>query len=86
MDDETELLLNVTRDYKIRKRLENLDWESVRSKYEYMLKLMYKALPNSRDNIVANNLLCMMRFNWTRMSSGHVIVNCLNAFTPFTHE
>ena len=32
-DDETELLLSLTLEYKTEKSLENIDWESLRSKY-----------------------------------------------------
>ena len=31
-DDEAELLLKVTRDYKVSKAAEGIDWESVQSK------------------------------------------------------
>ena len=33
-DDEAELLLNVTCDYKNAKAMVNTDWESIKSKYE----------------------------------------------------
>ena len=33
MDDEVKLLLKVTHEYKVKKAGENVDWESVRSKY-----------------------------------------------------
>ena len=39
-DDEAELLLNVTHDYKVKKILANLDWESVKAKYDDILLLM----------------------------------------------
>ena len=32
-DDEAELLLNVTIEYKTAKAAESVDWESVKSKY-----------------------------------------------------
>ena len=32
-DDEAELLLSVTLDYKVSKAAEGVDWESVKSKY-----------------------------------------------------
>ena len=32
-DDETELLLNLTLEYKTEKSTESIDWESIRSKY-----------------------------------------------------
>ena len=39
-DAEAELLLNVTHDYKVKKMLENVDWESFKEKYDYILVLM----------------------------------------------
>ena len=39
MDVEIELILKVT-----------VDWESVRSKYEDILRLIHEALPNSPDH------------------------------------
>ena len=35
-DDKAELLLSVTLDYKAKKAAENVDWESVKSKYDDM--------------------------------------------------
>ena len=32
-DDEVELLLKVTRDYRVTKAAENIDWELIQSKY-----------------------------------------------------
>ena len=32
-DDEVELLLKVTNEYKVSKTAENVDWESVQKKY-----------------------------------------------------
>ena len=48
-DDEAELLLSVTHDYKVKKSTECVDWESVKSKYEDILELMLEALPYSPD-------------------------------------
>ena len=39
-DDEAELLLTVTQEYKVQKSSENVDWESVKSKYEDILALL----------------------------------------------
>ena len=36
-DDEVELLLKVTNEYKIRKTAEGIDWESVKRKYSDIL-------------------------------------------------
>uniref|UniRef100_A0A1X7UY57 Uncharacterized protein n=1 Tax=Amphimedon queenslandica TaxID=400682 RepID=A0A1X7UY57_AMPQE len=44
-DDEAELLLTVTNEYKVKKMEENIDWESVKTKYEDILKLMKEELP-----------------------------------------
>ena len=48
-DDEAELLLNVTHEYKVQKISENVDWESVKSKYEEILVLMKAALPSTPE-------------------------------------
>ena len=37
-DDEAELLLNVVHQYKVRKILEKVDWETVKSKYDDILE------------------------------------------------
>ena len=39
-NDEAELLLNVTNDYKVTKVSESIDWESVRSKYKDILTFL----------------------------------------------
>ena len=44
-DDEAELLLNVTHNYKVLKISENVDWESVKSKYDDILTLMKEEMP-----------------------------------------
>ena len=44
-DDEMELLLNVTHEFKVRKISENVDWESVKTKYDDILELMKTELP-----------------------------------------
>ena len=38
IDDEAELLLNVTLEYKTTKVFEGLDWEGIRSKYAGILE------------------------------------------------
>ena len=48
-DDEAELLLNVTHNYKIAKITENVDWESVKTKYDNILALMKDELPSTAD-------------------------------------
>ena len=45
-DDEAELLLKVTRDYKVLKAAEGADWESIQSKYADILELMLAEYPD----------------------------------------
>lgn len=44
-DDEAELLLNVTHEYKVQQLAEGTCWESVRSKYGDILELFRGELP-----------------------------------------
>lgn len=44
-DDEAELLLNVTFDYKVAKAVTSVDWESVKSKYDDILERFKAELP-----------------------------------------
>ena len=44
-DNEAELLLNVTFDYKVAKVAISVDWESVKSKYENILERFKAELP-----------------------------------------
>ena len=46
-DDEADLLLNVTYEYKVKKSAESVDWESVRSKYDDIFTLMQEHLPDT---------------------------------------
>ena len=48
-DDEAELLLKVTHDYKVFKAAEGVDWESVQSKYSDICKRMVDELPETPD-------------------------------------
>ena len=48
-DDEVELLLNVTYEYKTSKAAESTDWESVKSKYSDIFNLFKEGLPESDD-------------------------------------
>ena len=48
-DDEVELLLKVTHDYKVLKASEGVDWESVQSKYSDICKRMTDELPATPD-------------------------------------
>ena len=53
-DDEAELLLTVTHEYKVAKVAEGVDWESVKSKYSDILQLMQEELPATQE--AARNL------------------------------
>ena len=46
-DDEAELLLSVTLDYKVQQLAEGTAWESVKTKYEEILKLYKNELPEN---------------------------------------
>lgn len=48
-DDEAELLLNVTHDYKIQHLVNGTCWESVKSKYADIMELFRKELPASEE-------------------------------------
>ena len=48
-DDEAELLLNVTHNYKVQQLVEGTCWESVRSKYVDILELFKNELPASEE-------------------------------------
>ena len=48
-DDEVELLLNVTYEYKTSKAAESTDWESIKSKYSDIFNLFKERLPESDD-------------------------------------
>nr|XP_055075109.1 uncharacterized protein LOC129454573 [Misgurnus anguillicaudatus] len=45
-DDEVEMLLNVTHEYKVNKINENVDWESCQSKYADILALFLQQYPS----------------------------------------
>uniref|UniRef100_A0A1X7VSV0 Myb/SANT-like domain-containing protein n=1 Tax=Amphimedon queenslandica TaxID=400682 RepID=A0A1X7VSV0_AMPQE len=44
-DDECELMLSVTRDYKVQQMAVNVDWESMKTKYGDILAMMPTELP-----------------------------------------
>ena len=48
-DDEVELLLKVTHKYKVKKAGENVDWESVRSKYSDLWEQLKLQLPSDSE-------------------------------------
>ena len=53
-DDESELLLSVTHEYKVKKLSESIDWESVRTKYDDILTLMCQELPDTAEEAREN--------------------------------
>ena len=48
-DDEVELLLSCTAEYKTKKAMEGTDWESVRGKYEEILQIYKENIPSVED-------------------------------------
>ena len=48
-DDEVQLLLTVTLEYKTSKAIENVDWESIQNKYTEILTIFKERLPASPD-------------------------------------
>ena len=48
-DDESELLLNSTYEYKVEKAAISIDWESVKSKYDDILERFRACLPERRS-------------------------------------
>ena len=48
-DNEAELLLSVTHNYKVLKMTEGVDWESVKTKYDDILALMRSELPATEE-------------------------------------
>ena len=48
-DDEIELLLNVTHQYKVQQLLEGTAWESVKSKYTDIWELFRAELPTTEE-------------------------------------
>ena len=50
-DDEVELLLSVTHEYKVKKAAESTDWESIRSKYKDIFELFVAALPQENNDM-----------------------------------
>ncbi|XP_061589285.1 uncharacterized protein LOC133454575 [Cololabis saira] len=49
-DKETELLLNIILEYKVRKTEESIDWESCQSKYVYILTQFLEQYPAENSN------------------------------------
>ena len=51
-DDEVELLLKVTLEYKTSDAIENVDWESIRSKYDDIFKRFIEQYPSSENALM----------------------------------
>lgn len=48
-DNEADLLLTVTHSYKVIKIMEDVDWKSVKTKYDDIMALMKEELPSTAD-------------------------------------
>ena len=48
-DDEVELLLKVTNEYKVNKMMGNTDWESCQSKYSDILERLLEQYPSTPE-------------------------------------
>ena len=48
-DDEVELLLSVTHQYKVQKLMETVDWESIKGKYDDILTKLREELPATEE-------------------------------------
>ena len=64
-DDEAELLLCVTHEYKTQHLVNGTCWESVKSKYADILELMRKELPSSEEE--ANRITKTIHTNPRRL-------------------
>ena len=49
-DDESELLLTVTEEYRVQQLAEGTSWESVKTKYDDILKLFRDHLPEDEGD------------------------------------
>ena len=56
-DDEAELLLSITYNYKTAKAVDGVDWESIKSKYEDILELN---CPISHRQLLRKNALTVV--------------------------
>ena len=64
-DDEAELLLNVTCDYKNAKAMDNTGWESIKSKYEDIFELFRSELPTEPPSAAQIELInCNLAKNY----------------------
>ena len=48
-DDEVELLLKVTHEYKVSQARENIDWDTCQTKYSDISELLHEQYPSSED-------------------------------------
>ena len=56
-DDEVELLLKVTNEFKVKKAASNIDWESVQSKYSDITNELKEQLPSTPEERGAANAM-----------------------------
>ena len=49
-DDEVELLLKITNEYKVSKAMENIDWESCQTKYSDIFDLYLEQYPSTKED------------------------------------
>ena len=56
-DDEVELLLKVTNEFKVKKAASNIDWESVQSKYSDITNELKEQLPSTPEERGAANTM-----------------------------
>ena len=52
-EDKAQLLLSIVHQYKVRKLQDNVDWESVKSKYEDIFDLFKNELPETEEEALA---------------------------------
>ncbi len=60
-DDEVELLLRVTNDYKVSKSFESIDWESIQSKYGDILERFKQQYPAAETNSSGKDFIVFKR-------------------------
>ena len=57
-DDEVQLLLEVTNDYKVSTAAKNIDWESCQSKYTDILESSLFALTSASKSFYSSKSAC----------------------------
>ena len=79
-DDEAELLLNVSYEYKTMKAGENTDWESVKSKYEDILERFKVELPDEPLTAAQKDEIdCGLAKNYPHMKTEVILTTKLKA-------